>query len=311
MIRVLAGVVVGAFLLVPLGFVAFIGGPQAATESTAIGTACALELGAAPLPHSTVAELGGTDAAMVAAALTQETTATPVATAAPATTVAAVPAETVVSALVGDRAYEFVTTLNSIDNWRTLPVDAVARWALDPAHVAQPAGAAPLPELPAAQTTAMHTDEQQQPTTAYARGCAAVVARATASTVHPAGDRNGNAVAPDPAALAALAGTSHTNLELLRAVNPLAVQDDPRQFYLDYRPQASIEAGNIVVYDYTVGGPAHFGIAIDEQQMLTTGSVHGGVVQTLPIPVNRGVMTARPARSDQPTTASNASEGVR
>lgn len=309
MIRVLGFVLVGGFLLVPLAFVALIGGPQAATESSAIATACALELGMAPQPDSTVDQLGGQDAAAVAAALTQETTATPVATAAPATTAAAVPAETVATALVGDRAYEFVTTLNSIDNWRTLPVDAVARWAVDPAHVAQPAGAVPLPDLvPAAEptttptsTTAMFTGEQ--PTTVYGRGCAAVVARATTATVHPAGDHSGGTVAPDLAALDALAGTPHTNLELLRAVNPSAVQDDPRQFYLDYRPQVTAETGDIVVYDYTVGGPAHFGIALDDQQMLTTGSVNGGVVQTRPIPANRGVMTARPASSDQTKAA--------
>lgn len=316
MIRVLGIVIVGGFLMVPAAFVAFIGGPQAATESTAIATACALQLGMAPQPDSTVGQLGGPDAAMVAAALTQEATATPVATAAPATTASAVPAETVAATLVGDRAYEFVTTLNSIDNWRTLPIDAVARWAVDPAHVAQPAGAVPLPDLPVATpvttaptTTTMRSD--QQPTSVYGRGCASVVARATVATVHPAGDRSGSTVEPDLAALNALAGTARTNMELLRAVNPSAVQDDPRQFYLDYRPQESVEVGNIVVYDFTVGGPAHFGIAIDDQQMLTTGSVSGGVVQTRPIPANRGMMTARPAASDQQKQDASVSGGVR
>lgn len=297
MIKMLIGALT-VFLLIPFGFVALIGGPQAVTEANGIATACQLELGMAPQPASTVGQLGGTDAAAVAAALTQAADTAPVSdTSAPTTTASPVPAQDVATGLVGDRAYEFVTTLNSLDNWRTLPMAAVARWALDPAHVAPPTGAVPLPVLPAEQTTAMQTDEQ--PTTAYARGCAAVVARATASTVHPAGDVNGHAIRPDVVALRAMAGAPQTNLDLLRAVNPTAAQDDPRQFYLDYRPQEVIEPGDVVVYDYTIGGPAHFGIALDDQQMLTTGSVAGGVAYTWPIPANRGVMTARSASDDE------------
>ncbi len=290
------------FLLIPLGFVALIGGPQAVTEANGIATACQLELGIAPQPDSTVGQLGGADAAAVAAALTQAAGTAPVSdTSAPTTTASPVPAQAVAAGLVGDRAYEFVTTLNSLDNWRTLPVAAVARWALDPAHVAPPAGAVPLPPLPAEQTTAMQTDEQ--PSTAYARGCAAVVARATAATVHPAGDANGHAIRPDVAALRAMAGTPQANLDLLRAINPTAAQDDPRQFYLDYRPHEVIAPGDVVVYDYTIGGPAHFGIALDDLQMLTTGSVAGGVAYAWPIPVNRGVMTARPVSGDDEATS--------
>lgn len=297
MIKMLIGGL-AVFVLVPLGFVAFIGGPQAVTEANVIATACQLELGMPPQPESTVGQLGGADAAAVAAALTQAAATAPVSdTSAPTTTASPVPAQAVAAALVGDRAYEFVTTLNSLDNWRTLPVAAVARWALDPAHVAPPAGAVTLPVLPADQTLVMQTEEQ--PATAYARGCAAVVARATAATVHPAGDANGHAIHPDVAALRALAGAPHSNLDLLRAVNPTAVQDDPRQFYLDYRPQEVIEPGDVVVYDYTIGGPAHFGIALDDQQMLTTGSASGGIAHTWPIPANHGVMTARPASDDE------------
>jgi cell wall-associated NlpC family hydrolase len=295
-IKILIGVA-ALVLLAPVGFVVMLAGPQAATESAGVATACRLVLGVAPQPDSTVEQLGGPDAVMVAAALTEPAATQPASdTAAPETTVAAVPADTVAT-LVGERAYAFVTTLNTLDNWRSLPVDTLARWAIDPPNVAPPAGAVPLPDLPVEQTSALQVDEQ--PATAYARGCAAVIGRATQIKVDPAGAQPGPAIVVDSAALAQMAGTNMANIDLLRAVNPGAAEDDPRQFYLNYRPVPAAAAGDIVVYDFTIAGPAHFGIALDEQQMLTTASFAGGVVQTRPVPANAGVMSATPMSADE------------
>lgn len=285
-------------LAVPVLFVVFLASPQASTEVHAIATACQSQLGAAPQHDTTVEQLGGHDAVIVAAALTRAApTAAAGDTAAPTSTAAPIPGAAVAAALIGEKAYEFVTTLDTLDNWRSLPIETLARWAADPSEVAPPPGAVQLPELPADQTTALKSDGQ--PATAYARACAALVARATAATVHPAGDATGSGVEPNLAALAAMVGTSHSNLDLLRVVNPAAVQADPRLFYLDYRPDMLPSAGDIVVYDYTTAGPAHFGIAVDSQYMVTTGSVADGVVQTWPIPENSATMTARPVIDDQ------------
>lgn len=296
MIKILIGVA-AAVLLAPVAIVVLLAGPQAATESAGIATACRLALGVAPQPDSTVEQLGGPDAVLVAAALTEPATTQPASdVGAPQTTVAAVPAEAMAT-LVGERAYAFVTTLNTLDNWRSLPVDTLARWAIDPPNVAPPAGAVPLPELPVEQTSALQVHEQ--PASAYARGCAAVIGRATAIKVQPAGAQPGPPIVADGAALAQLAGTTMSNLDLLRSVNPGAAEDDPRQFYLNYRPVPDAQVGDVVVYDFTIGGPAHFGIAVDDQQMITTVNFTGGVVQLRPIPANAGVMSATPMSADE------------
>jgi hypothetical protein len=302
-----AAIAAGAVVaLVPFVFVVLLAGPQAATESAGVATACRLVLGMAPQPNSTVAELGGPDAAAVAAALSQPAGQQPGSSTPPAPP--PVPAEVVAEQLQGERAYDFVSTLNTIDNWRTLPVDVVARWAINPPATPLPDGARLLPGLPADQVNALQVDEQ--PDSAYARGCAAVISRATQLEVHPAGEQPGAAEQPrDIAALAAQAGTTMTNLDLLRRVDPAATQDDPRQFYLNYRPVAQAGARDIVVYDFTIAGPAHFGIAVDAAQMVTTGSFGSGVVEIQPVPTNAGAMAATPLSDDQrkPTSRSGGS----
>lgn len=274
-------------LLIPLAFLVLLGGPQASTEAAGVVTACRLVLGMAPQPETTVEQLGGSEAAGVAAALTSPPLSNdPAATTPPATTT---PVEQV-APLLGEKAYAFVTTLNILENWRTLPPAAAARWAMDPQSTAPPEGAQRLPDLPAAQTTAVTVTEQ--PDTAYGRGCAAVIGRATAISVDPAGARPGPVAAPTAATLAQMEGTTMRNLDLLRAVNPDASKDDPRQFYLDYRPVASPGVGDIVVYDFTIAGPVHFGIALDSSQMLTTASFAGGTVAARSIPRNSAAMSA-------------------
>lgn len=282
-----------AVVLAPMLFVVLLAGPQAATESAGVATSCRLVLGMAPTPSTTVRELGGADAELVAAALSQlgagqDDPTIPTPPLAPAATVAA--------ALQGERAYAFVTSLNTIDNWRLLPLDTLSRWAVDPPHAPLPEGARLLPELPAEQVDAVMVDEQ--PNSAYLRSCAAVISRATQLDVEPAGAEPGAGSPPDIRQIAALAGTQTTNLDLLHRVDPGARQEDPRQFYLNYRPVPTPAPGDIVVCDFTTAGPAHFGIALDGQQMISTGSFAGGVARLQPIPANSAAMTVTPYSGD-------------
>jgi hypothetical protein len=276
-------------------------GPQAATEAAGVVTACRVALGMAPQPTSTVAELGGQDAAAVAATLTPPAGSNAVG----AEQQTPQPPVLDESALLrGERAYDFVTSLNTLDNWRALPADTLARWAIDPPSQPLPAGASLLPGLPADQINAVPADGQ--PASAYARGCATVISRATRVHVDAPGTDNKpppTQVGADALAhLAALAGDPVTNLELLRVVDPSAVQDDPRQFYMNYQPTSHVSAGEIVVYDFSIAGPAHFGIALDDQQMVSTGSFTAGVAEIRPIPTNVGAMSATPLRPDDRQT---------
>jgi len=280
-------------LLAPAAFVVLLAGPQAATESAGIATACRLVLGIGPTASTTVGELGGPEAEVVAAALSQPVI-DPEDPQSPPTP-GLDPAE-VAAALQGERAFEFVSSLNTIDNWRSLPLDTLSRWALDPPGTPLPEGAQLLPELPAEQINAVRVNEQ--PESSYLRSCAAVISRATQIEVDPAGTEPGGGPGPDTAATAGLAGAVTTNLDLLRTVDPGAMQDDPRQFYLNYRPVPGPESGDIVVYDFTAAGPAHFGIALDGQQMVTTGSFTPGVAGLRPIPANSSAMTVTPYLED-------------
>lgn len=271
--------------LVPMAFAALIAGPQSANEYSNVAAICQIVMGMAPRSDSTVGQLGGSDAAAVAATLTEPRGTD---TGEQGSSAPAAPHAAPVDELVGERAYAFVTSLNTLDNWRDLPADQVARWALDPPAGDAPAGAVQLAALPETQTSAVLADEQ--PVTAYQRGCAATIGRATAIDVTPTGAQPGQP-APDATVLARAEGHMMSNLQLLHTINPGADKDDPRQFYLDYRPSAALRSGDIVVYDFTLAGPAHFGIALDEQQMLTTGSAAGGTVVVRPIPANSSAMS--------------------
>ncbi|GAT07649.1 hypothetical protein H7I77_25155 [Mycolicibacterium novocastrense] len=285
MIKVLA-IAVAAVFLIPATFMAFLGGPQAATDVTNIVAACRTVLGVAPQPESTVAEFGGADAELVAAAPITTTTTTAGAEDPTVETTTTAPPP---PPLLGAQAYDFVTSLNTIDNWRTLPVDELNRWARNPPVSPLPVGAHTLPPLPADQTNA--APAQYQPSGNYARACAAVVSRATKTEPStPAID-----AAPArrvPANLAGLEGAVTDALGLLRAVDPDATQADPRQFYLDYWPITQIRPGDIVLYDFTTAGAAHFGVAVSEQAMLTTGSCCTPArVQLWPIPTNASALS--------------------
>ena len=205
---------------------------------------------------------------------------------------AATPTATAVQVpeLVGGRAYDFVSSLNTLDNWRTRPTEELLRWALNPPASTLPAGAQVLPTLPENLTTSEPVESAPQDS--YSRACAAVVSRAT-KTEPPS--RENRAFRPAPETLAAAEGGVSDALALLRIADPAAVESDPRQFYLQYWPVTEVQPGDIVLYDFTTAGPAHFGLALSAQAMLTTGSCClPGPVQRRPIPSNASALSITP-----------------
>ena len=261
-----------AAVSVPVAFVVGLAGPQAATDAANVAAFCRLALGAAPGPDTTVADLGGPDAATPAATLPDPWQ------------------------LIGERAYQFVTTLNTIDNWRALPAADIAHWASDPPEGQLPAAARPLPGLPAELTVSTPApDSQSAPhLSSYAVACAGLINRSAhtppAPAIATATQTLVSPPAPDPTPVI---GTTISALDLLRIADPAASEADPRLFYMNYPQAAGFSAGDVVLFDFTTAGPAHFGIATSTQQMVTTASAGTAVAQLWPIPANAS--TVRPA----------------
>lgn len=275
-----------ALFSLPLAFILFLAGPQSVTDINNVVAACRTVLGTPPRPESTVAELGGAQAEVVATTpLTTSSGGDTEDPAAPATsTVVPVPE------LRGFTAYDFASSLNTIDNWRTLPAEALLRWALNPPASPLPPGAQVLPALP--ETLTVAEPVESAPQDGYSRACAAVVSRATKSEPP---NRENRSARPTVEALAAAEGTVTDALGLLRVADPAATQADPRQFYLQYWPVTEVKPGDIVLYDFTTAGPAHFGLALSAQAMLTTGSCCSpGPVQRWPIPANASALSITP-----------------
>ncbi|MGV9797335.1 hypothetical protein ACWDTP_04650 [Mycobacterium sp. NPDC003449] len=285
MIKVVVLAMVAMFSI-PLAFIVFLVGPQSVNDLNNMVAACRTVLGMPPRPDTTVAEIGGADADEVATTPLTTTSGgdaeDPSAT--PTTLVEPVPE------LRGFTAYDFVSSLNTIDNWRELPAEELLRWALNPPASPLPPGAQVLPTLP--ETLTMADPVESAPQDSYSRACAAVVSRATKS--EPPNGEN-RTVRPTPDALAATEGTTTDALGLLRVSDPAAAQSDPRQFYLQYWPVTEVKPGDIVLYDFTTAGPAHFGLALSAQVMLTTGSCCvPGPVQRRPIPTNASALSITP-----------------
>lgn len=276
-----------ALFVLPLVFILILAGPQAVTDLNNMVAACRTLLGVPPHAQSTVAELGGVDAEVVAT--------TPLTTSGSDSGIgdpAATPTATVIQVpeLVGGRAYDFVSSLNTIDNWRTLPAEELLRWALNPPASTLPAGAQVLPILPENLTTAEPVESAPQDS--YSRACAAVVSRATKTDPPSPESRT---FRPTLETLAAAEGSVGDALGLLRIADPAAVESDPRQFYLRYWPVTEVQPGDIVLYDFTTAGPAHFGLALSAQAMLTTGSCCvPGPVERRPIPSNASALSITP-----------------
>lgn len=285
------GVAVGAAVGLPLLLVVIVMGPQGAESRRSSVAACTHMLGAAPGPDETVLSLGGPEADFVASH-------------SPASV-----------GLTGGQAYRFVSTLNTITNWRALPPAEVATWVSTPDQLSPPVGAqfeSPWPAPP------LSDDQSQQlaaaldspsaasrTVAAYEAACAVVLRRIdmaaeTASSMPstPAGPTLPDtvaAVSPRRAAIVDVVtervGTAVTDDELWQLISPTP-DLDPRQTLfsaLATRPDAMVAValpGDLACYDFTTIGPARCGLVTTTEPSSMTVIGSDGMLAISPRPSN-------------------------
>lgn len=290
MIKGLAAVLTAAVGL-PLLLVVIILGPQGAESRRSSVAACTHMLGAAPGPDETVLSLGGPEADFVAGHN---------------------PASV---GLTGAQAYRFVSTLNTVTNWRALPPAEVAAWVVDPDHVSAPVGAQfespwPAPELTDDQNRQLAAaldspSAASRAVAAFESACAVVLRRidvaaevASSMPSTPAGPALPDTVAaisPRRAAIVdavtARVGTVVTDAEVWQLISPTP-DLDPRQTLfsaLATRPDVMVAValpGDLACYDFTTTGPARCGVITTAQPSGMTVIGSDGMLAIGPIPSN-------------------------
>lgn len=301
MIKVLGGslaVIIG----LPLLLVVVIMGPQGAESRRSSVATCAHMLGTPPGPDETVLSLGGPQADLVAA---QHPAGHP---------------------LTGGEAYRFVSTLNTITNWRILPPADVAAWVSAPDQVSAPvpAGAEfeqpwPAPELTADQRQQLATAvEPSSPSTtsmspaasttvvAYENACAVVLRRIDViAEAAQAGSVSSAPVPTLPDSVPAVSqrraqivdaattriGTAMTDAELWQLISPTP-DLDPRQTLLNAlatNPDVLVAValpGDLACYDFTTTGPSRCGLITTAEPASMTVIGADGLLAIGPVPSN-------------------------
>lgn len=290
MIKVM-GAALAAVVGLPLLLVVIILGPQGAESRRSSVAACTHMLGAAPGPDETVLSLGGPEANFVASQ------------------------NPVSVGLTGGQAYRFVSTLNTIINWRVLPPAEVAAWVVDPDQVSAPVGAQfesswPAPPLSDDQSQQLAAAVDSPSATsrtvaAFEAACAVVLRRidvaagvASSMPSTPAGPVLPDTVAvvsPRRAAIVdavtARVGTVVTDSELWQLISPTP-DLDPRQTLfsaLAARPDAMVAValpGDLACYDFTTTGPARCGLVTTTEPSSMTVIGSDGMLAISPIPSN-------------------------
>lgn len=256
MIKTMLAVVAGV-IGVPILLVVVLMSPQVAHSRQAGSAACVAMLGHPPNPESTVAELGGREAETVAVQTYPPGTPLP----------------------TGESAYQFVTTLNTITNWRALPPRAVAAWVANPAQVPAPPGAVIEQQWSAPDFTPDQREVLARHTpSSYDKACAVMLRRieeqaATTSATQPPPSPPSSA--RPPAALAtdgqrtqiatrinARIGTTITEADLWQLISPTPQLDARRTALtqLTAHPGAITDdpgPGDLLCYDFTTWGPMH------------------------------------------------------
>lgn len=285
------GAALAAAVGLPLLLVVMITGPQGAESRRSSVQACTHMLGAPPGPEETVLSLGGPEADFVAGRN---------------------PASV---GLTGGEAYRFVSTLNTITNWRALPPAEVAAWASAPGQLNPPAGAEFEPPWPAPELTedqneqlAAAVDSASATSTtveAFEAACAVVLRRidvaaeaAAGMTSTPAGPTLPDTVAAVSQRRAAIVnavtarvGTVVSDSELWQLISPTP-ELDPRQTLLNAlatRPDAMVAValpGDLACYDFTTTGPARCGVITSAQPSSVTMIGADGMLTIGAIPSN-------------------------
>lgn len=286
------------FLTVSVLFVILIA-PLAVGTRDSASTLCAAMLGIPPSEGVSVMALSGPDAEIVAALrITNSALST------------------------GEDAYRFVTSLNTVTNWRHLPPAEVAAWSVDPATMPLPNGAVidapwpapavePNPDIPeniaasvyeSACATVLHRADHRAKTTTSSQ----VSATTTVTTTTYPGETSANPLAPittspaaavaDPqrvplvAAVSALIGTQVTEYQLWQAISPRADRDAKEMLFEELansRPVSPPQPGDLACYDFTTSGPSRCALVIAPTatglpQIAATDSAGALVAQVVP-----------------------------
>jgi hypothetical protein len=235
-----------AVIAVPILLVVLLIGPQVTQSRQAGSAVCVAMLGYPPTPEVTVARLSGPYAESIAE---QAHPGTPLP--------------------VGESAYKFVTTLNTVTNWRTLVPQAVAAWAANPAKIPAPAGAIPEQPWSAAEFTEDQRELLAQNTpSAYDKACAVLLRRIEAETASAtsASSQGSTAVADAQRTrivelINARIGGTTTDYELWQLVSPTPQLDARRtalaQLTANPGPLTDAAPGDLLCYDFTTWGPTH------------------------------------------------------
>lgn len=253
MIKTMLAVAAGV-IGVPILLVVVLMSPQVAHSRQAGSAACVAMLGHPPTPESTVAGLGGREAETVAVQTYPPGTLLP----------------------TGESAYEFVTTLNTITNWRALPPQAVAAWVTNPAQVPAPPGAVIEQHWSAPDFTPDQREVLARHTpSSYDKACAVMLRRieeqtatTTATQPPPSSASPSAALATDGqrtqilARITARIGTTITEADLWQLVSPTPQLDARRTAFsqLTAHPGAITDdprPGDVLCYDFTTWGPTH------------------------------------------------------
>lgn len=257
------------FLTISVLFVTLIA-PLAVGTRDGASTLCAAMLGVPPSSGVSVTSLSGPDAEIVAAQRIDNS---------------ALP--------TGEDAYRFVTSLNTVTNWRQLPAVELAAWSMNPEAVPLPNGAVldapwpaptvePHPDVPdsvvpsvyeAACATVLHRADQRATVTASSQTgtTTSVTASATGGGMLASSTSLAPPVAADPqraplvAAVTGLIGTQVAEMELWQAISPHPELDAKQMLFEQLarsRPISPPQPGDLACYDFTVSGPARCALVI-------------------------------------------------
>lgn len=202
--------------------------------------------------------------------------------------------------LTGDSAYRFVTTVNTITNWRTLPADQVLDWATNPAAPLPGGAQLDLPWPPPAVAEQSNPDSESS-RSLYKQACATVLRRADELTTtrpkatSPTDDGRAAAVEEVTHKL----GTPISEAQLWAVISPTPHLDAKRTLFAQLASAAPIAEptpGDLVCYDFTTSGPARCSLVIQAGAAPAIAALNAqDTLVAQPMPANSVIIESRAA----------------
>lgn len=208
------------------------------------------------------------------------------------------------TALLGEDAYNFVTTLNRVTNWRELEPGAVARWIANPLNEPLPAGAIaePVWPVPKLSDEAAATLQSAGSLAAYGKACATVAARVDAEPKQTTTTNTTTPSAPpqteNVSTRAQLAWDINSRIgqpvstEQLWEITSPEPGVDARTMLLHQllsaqHREGSDTPGDLACYDFTLEGPSHCSLILPNSQIAVS---RAGTLIGIPIPLGSTII---------------------